>query len=98
MIQRQIHIRQSLGFDALGCVYHKNSAVTGCQASGYLVYTVIDAFVSTDNVVMEYVLAQSRNWEYGYSAALAWIYFAIVGACLGIICVIINRFVYYEND
>lgn len=63
-----------------------------------LVYTVIDAFVSTDNVVMEYVLAQSRNWEYGYSATLAWIYFAIVGACLGIICVIINRFVYYEND
>lgn len=63
-----------------------------------LVYTVIDAFVSTDNVVMEYVLAQSRNWEYGYSAALAWIYFAIVGACLGIIYVIINRFVYYEND
>lgn len=63
-----------------------------------LVYTVIDAFVSTDNVVMEYVLAQSRNWEYGYSAALAWIYFAIVGASLGIICVIINRFVYYEND
>ena len=63
-----------------------------------LVYTVIDAFVSTDNVVMEYVLAQSRNWEYGYSAALAWIYFAIVGACLGLICVIIHRFVYYEND
>lgn len=63
-----------------------------------LVYTVIDAFVSTDNVVMEYVLAKSRNWEYGYSAALAWIYFAIVGACLGLICVIINRFVYYEND
>lgn len=63
-----------------------------------LVYTVIDAFVSTDNVVMKYVLEQSRNWEHGYSAALAWIYFAIVGACLGIICVIINRFVYYEND
>lgn len=63
-----------------------------------LVYTVIDAFVSTDNVVMEYVLKQSRNWAYGYSAALAWIYFAIVGACLGLICVIINRFVYYEND
>ncbi len=63
-----------------------------------LVYTVIDAFVSTDNQVMEYVLAQARDWKYGYSAALAWIYFAIVGACLGIICVIINRFVYYENE
>lgn len=63
-----------------------------------LVYTVIDAFVSTDNQVMEYVLKQSGNWEYGYAAALAWIYFAIVGACLGLICVIINRFVYYENE
>lgn len=63
-----------------------------------LVYTVIDAFVSTDNQVMEYVLKQSGNWEYGYAAALAWIYFAIVGACMGLICVIINRFVYYEND
>lgn len=63
-----------------------------------LVYTVIDAFVSTDNVVMEYVLERARDWDYGYSAALAWIYFAIVGACLGLICVIINRFVYYEND
>ena len=63
-----------------------------------LVYTVIDAFVSTDNQVMEYVLKQSGNWEYGYAAALAWIYFAIVGACLGLICVIIYRFVYYEND
>lgn len=63
-----------------------------------LVYTVIDAFVSTDNEVMKYVLKQSGNWEYGNAAALAWIYFAIVGACLGLICVIINRFVYYEND
>lgn len=63
-----------------------------------LVYTIIDAFVSTDNVVMKYVLQQSRQWEYGYSAALAWIYFAIVGAVLGLVCFIVNRFVYYENE
>ncbi len=64
-----------------------------------LVYTVIDAFVSTDNVVMEYVLDQARTqWEYGYSAALAWIYFAIVGASLALITLIVNRFVFYEND
>lgn len=63
-----------------------------------LVYTVIDAFVSTDNVVMEYVLQQASNWEYGYSAALAWIYFAIIGASLGLICLIVNRFVFYENE
>lgn len=63
-----------------------------------LVYTIIDAFVSTDNEVMECVLAASRRWEYGTSAALAWIYFAIIGACLAIITVIVNRFVFYEND
>ncbi len=63
-----------------------------------LVYTIIDAFVSTDNVVMDYVLSKSRNWEYGYSASLAWIYFAIVGAILGLVCFIVNRFVYYENE
>ncbi len=63
-----------------------------------LVYTIIDAFVSTDNEVMQYVLDQLHLWEYGYSAALAWIYFAIVGAVLGIVCLIVNRFVYYENE
>ncbi|MBP1543868.1 MAG: sugar ABC transporter permease [Oscillospiraceae bacterium] len=63
-----------------------------------LVYTIIDAFVATDNKVMEYVLMLSRDWEYGYSAALAWIYFAIIGACLALITVIVNRFVFYEND
>lgn len=63
-----------------------------------LVYTIIDAFVSTDNEVMELVLAASRRWEYGTSAALAWIYFAIIGACLALITVIVNRFVFYEND
>ncbi|MGN0687916.1 MAG: carbohydrate ABC transporter permease [Oscillospiraceae bacterium] len=63
-----------------------------------LVYTIIDAFVSTDNEVMEYVLNLSRDWEYGYSAALAWIYFAIIGACLALITVLVNKFVFYEND
>lgn len=63
-----------------------------------LVYTVIDAFVATDNEVMELVLKASKSWEYGTSAALAWIYFAIIGACLAIITVIVNRFVFYENE
>lgn len=63
-----------------------------------LVYTIIDSFVSTDNEVMVYVLQQSTNWDHGYAAALAWIYFAIVGAILGIVCFIVNKFVYYENE
>ncbi len=63
-----------------------------------LVYTIIDAFVSTDNDVMNLVLKQSRLGEYGYSAALAWTYFAIIGAILGVVVLIVNKFVYYENE
>lgn len=63
-----------------------------------LVYTVIDAFVSTDNEVMQYVLTMQRYGEYGFSAAMAWIYFAVIGGILGIIVAIVNRFVFYENE
>lgn len=63
-----------------------------------LVYTVIDAFVSTDNEVMQYVLTMQRYGEYGFSAAMAWIYFAVIGGILGIIVAIVNKFVFYENE
>lgn len=63
-----------------------------------LMYTIIDAFVSTDNEVMSLVLTYSRNGSLGYSAALAWIYFAIIGGILGIIALVCNRFVYYEIE
>ncbi len=63
-----------------------------------LIYTIIDAFVATDNEVMNLILKQSRLGDYGYSAAMAWIYFAIIGAILGIVVLIVNRFVYYENE
>ncbi|MDE6726960.1 MAG: sugar ABC transporter permease [Oscillospiraceae bacterium] len=63
-----------------------------------LVYTIIDAFVATDNDVMQYVLSMQRLGEYGFSAAMAWVYFAVIGGILGIIVVIINRFVFYENE
>ena len=63
-----------------------------------LIYTIIDAFVATDNKVMNLILKQSRLGDYGFSAAMAWIYFAIIGAILGIVVLIVNRFVYYENE
>ncbi len=63
-----------------------------------LVYTIVDSFVDPSNDVMTLVLNQSKQWEHGYSAALAWAYFAIVGAILAIVLAIINRFVYYEVE
>ena len=63
-----------------------------------LVYTIVDSFVDPGNEVMTLVLNQSKQWEHGYSAALAWAYFAIVGVILAIVLAIINRFVYYEVE
>lgn len=63
-----------------------------------VVYTIVDSFISTDNAVMKIVLAKESEWEYGYSAAMAWIYFAVVGIVLAAVALFVNKFVYYEVD
>lgn len=63
-----------------------------------LIYTVIDAFVASDNPVMQQVVDQTRAWNHGFSSALAWIYFVIVGVALGIIVAIASKFVFYQVD
>lgn len=61
-----------------------------------LVYTVVDSFVDPENQVMKLIMAQESSWNYGYMAAMAWAYFAIVGVALAIIAAIISKHVYYE--
>ena len=63
-----------------------------------VVYTVVDSFVDPGNKVMTIVLNKSTNWEHGYSAAMAWAYFAIIGICLAIIVAILNKVIYYEVE
>ena len=63
-----------------------------------LIYTVIDTFVDFDNVVMQTVMQQVKLLNYGYSAALAWVYFAVVAVVLAIVMKIMNKFVFYEHD
>lgn len=63
-----------------------------------LIFTVIDSFTSPDNAVMGRVLDMQKDWQYGYAAAMAWIYFIIVLAAVGLITVILNHFIYYEVD
>ena len=62
-----------------------------------LIYTVIDAFVDYDNKVMQLVLQQVYQLNYGYGAALGWIYFGIVAAALAIVLGIANKFISYDN-
>ncbi len=61
-----------------------------------LIYTIVDSFIDPSNGVMELVLQESSNWNHGYSAAMAWAYFAIVVLALAIVLPILNKFVYYE--
>ena len=62
------------------------------------IYTVIDSFTKTDNLVMARVLSKQLDWDYAYAAAMAWSYFAIVMVVVGIVAAIINRFIFYEVE
>ncbi|MDR0222764.1 MAG: sugar ABC transporter permease [Oscillospiraceae bacterium] len=63
-----------------------------------LIYTVIDTFSDSENAVMRIVVSQVKNLQYGYSAAIAWIYFAIIAVALAVIVAIVSRFVFYQVD
>lgn len=62
-----------------------------------IVYTVIDAFTDPTNKVMERLLSVQSEWKYGYSASMAWSYFGIILAALGIIFAIMNKLVWYDD-
>ena len=63
------------------------------------IYTVIDSFTKTDNAVMLRVLTiQQKDMSYAYAAAMSWSYFLIVMAVVGIITLIISKYVFYEVD
>lgn len=63
-----------------------------------LIFTVIDSFTSPMNSVMERILRMKSEFLYGEASAMAWIYFAIILAMIGIVSWIVNKFIYYETD
>ena len=38
------------------------------------------------------------QFDFGEASAMAWIYFAVVIAAIGIVTALMNKAVYYEND
>lgn len=63
------------------------------------IYTIIDSFTKTDNAVMLRVLnTQQLDMAYAHAAAMTWSYFGIVMIVVGIVTVIINRFIFYEVE
>ena len=61
-----------------------------------VVYSVVDYFIRTDNRVMDKIyLALVRRLEFGFSTAMAWIYFLAVMLIIGISVSLISKKVYY---
>jgi len=61
-----------------------------------VVYSVVDYFLRTDNKVMEKIFqALIKSLDFGFSAAMAWIYFLIVIIVIGITLGIFSKKVYY---
>lgn len=60
------------------------------------VYTIIDFFMKTDNKIMEKINnVMIIQLNYGFSSAMAWIYFVVVMLLIGISSLIIKKVVYY---
>lgn len=60
------------------------------------IYTIIDFCMRSDNAVMEKISDEMIvQINYGYSSALAWVYFLIVMVIIGISSLIISKGVYY---
>ncbi|MDR0289905.1 MAG: sugar ABC transporter permease [Treponema sp.] len=61
-----------------------------------VVYSVVDYFIRTDNRVMIKInVAMRERLEYGFSTAMAWVYFLVVILIIGISIALISRKVYY---
>lgn len=60
------------------------------------VYTIVDFCMRSDNKVMDKITTTMRvNMDYGFASAMAWSYFAIVIAIIGISSLLISKGVYY---
>jgi ABC-type sugar transport system permease subunit len=61
-----------------------------------VVYSVVDYFLRTDNLVMTKIKTTLlQRMEYGFTTAMAWVYFLAVMLILGAASALISRKVYY---
>jgi ABC-type sugar transport system permease subunit len=64
-----------------------------------IVYTLIDSFTDSSNETLEYIYTVIyQNVDYGFSAAMSFIYFSIILGITGIIVFLMSRKVFYMND
>lgn len=57
-----------------------------------VVYTIVDSFVGTDNHIMSTIYRTGvQESRVGYASAMAWIYFVVILAILGLSVLLINK-------
>ncbi len=56
-----------------------------------VVFTVIELLTTKTNVLMSVIVQTTNNLEYGVGAAMAWFYFIIISAVLGVIMLLLDR-------
>lgn len=61
-----------------------------------VIYSIVDTFISESNLVMEYVYELSfKNFDFGLSSAICWIYFAVIAVILALVFAVINKRTFY---
>ena len=58
------------------------------------VYTIVDFFMKSDNAIMTKINDNVLALQYGFSSAMAWVYFVVCMALIGITSLIISKVVY----
>lgn len=53
-----------------------------------IVYTIVDNFTDTKNLVMQQVMNNARLVRYGWTSAMSWVYFLIIAVVLAIVFMI----------
>ena len=62
------------------------------------IYTVIDSFTSQSNTVMAYISdVYDKAGGNVLSSAMAWIYFLIVLAIIGVVAALMSGYVFYQK-
>ena len=62
-------------------------------------YSVVDSFTDYENEVMQYVYDLGFfQMRYGYSSAVAWIFFICIIAILGVVNFFLNKIAFYQVD
>ena len=63
-----------------------------------LIYSITDSFTSYSNPVMRLIVTTvQEKMKFAYSSALAWVYFAVIGAILAIVFLIVSRKIVYVD-